>query len=68
MTRATFDTWLVNTRLTTRDGPRFTLAVTSGFARDWLEHRLQPVIKRAIAQTTGLPAEQLELVFRVGDG
>lgn len=66
MTRATFDTWLKGTRLAAREGDCFTIAVPSGFARDWLEHRLQGVIRRTIAQATGLPPGRLELLFRVG--
>lgn len=66
LTKATFDTWLKDTRLAARDGDRFTLVVKNGFARDWLEHRLQGVIRRAIAQAASLPPDQLELLFRVG--
>lgn len=66
MTRATFDTWLSDTRLAAREGDCFTVAVKSGFARDWLDHRLREVIKRAIAQATGLPPDQIQLLFRVG--
>lgn len=66
MTRATFDTWLSDTRLAAREGDCFTIAVKSGFARDWLDHRLHGVIKRAIAQATGLPPDRLHLLFRVG--
>lgn len=66
MTRATFDTWLSDTRLAVREGDCFTVAVKSGFARDWLDHRLHGMIKRAIAQVTGLPPDQIQLLFRVG--
>ncbi|MFN8456971.1 MAG: DnaA N-terminal domain-containing protein [Anaerolineae bacterium] len=66
LTKATFETWLKETRLASRDGNRFTLAVPSGFARDWLEHRLQGVIRRAIAQVADVPPDQLELRFQVG--
>lgn len=66
LTKATFETWLKETHLASREGNRFTLAVPSGFARDWLEHRLQPIIKRAITLVTDTPPEQIELLFRVG--
>ncbi|MCL4303968.1 MAG: hypothetical protein KJ077_50255 [Anaerolineae bacterium] len=68
MTRATFDTWLGDTRLAAREGDCFIVAVKSGFACDWLDHRLHGIIKRAIAQATGLPPDQIQLRFRVGAG
>jgi hypothetical protein len=65
MTRATFDTLLKTTRLTARDGRRFTIAAKTPFAIEWLENRLAPLIKRAIASVTGEEPEQVELNFIV---
>lgn len=48
MTEATFDTWVKDTRLIAKDGLRFTVAVKSGFAKDWLENRLFSTIRRTI--------------------
>lgn len=48
MTRATFDTWMKDTRLIGWDGTKFTIAVKSQFALDWLKNRLAKTIKRAL--------------------
>jgi hypothetical protein len=65
LTRATFDVWLKGTRLISRDGPAFTIATQSGFARDWLENRLQPTLCRVIAQVTQVELSSIKLVFVV---
>ena len=49
MTRGTFEAWLKDTRLITRQGLRFTVAVKSEFAREWLQNRLLATIQRAVA-------------------
>jgi hypothetical protein len=48
MTRGTFETWLKDTRLVTREGSKFVVAVSSGFAKDWLENRLRTTIQRTV--------------------
>lgn len=48
MTRGTFDTWVKDTRLIAREGSKFTVAVSNGFAKDWLENRLLTTIQRTV--------------------
>jgi hypothetical protein len=48
MPRATFQTLLKDTRLVTREGSKFVVAVSSGFAKDWLENRLLTTIQRTV--------------------
>ena len=53
MTQATFDTWLRDTRLLKCDDGTLVVAVKSGYARDWLEHRLLSTIRRTLARLNG---------------
>lgn len=48
MTRGTFETWLKDTRLVTREDSKFVVVVSSGFAKDWLENRLLTTIQRTV--------------------
>jgi hypothetical protein len=48
MTRATFDTWIKDTRLIGWDGTKFTIAVKSQYALDWLKNRLAKTIERTL--------------------
>lgn len=48
MTRSTFETWIKDTRLIAREGLKFTVAVSSEFAKDWLENRLRTTIQRTV--------------------
>jgi hypothetical protein len=48
MTRGTFETWVKDTRLIAREGLKFTVAVSSEFAKDWLENRLRTTIQRTV--------------------
>ena len=57
MTRATFDTWLCNSRLVSADDSACVIAVNSGYARDWLEARLKPVVARTLAAVLGHEVE-----------
>ena len=57
MTQATFDTWLRDSRLLKYEDGTFVIAVKSGYAKDWLEHRLLAVIKRTLARLTGRTVE-----------
>ncbi|MBN1137316.1 MAG: hypothetical protein JXM73_12075 [Anaerolineae bacterium] len=59
VTRATFDTWLRGARLVAydADGGLFTVAVGNGYAADWLTHRLDPAIRRALARVAGRPVD-----------
>ncbi|MDY6876270.1 MAG: chromosomal replication initiator protein DnaA [Chloroflexota bacterium] len=53
MTQATFDTWLRDSRLLKYEEGVFVIAVKSGYAKDWLEHRLLAIVKRTLARLTG---------------
>lgn len=53
MTQATFDTWLRDSRLLKYEDDTFKIAVKSGYAKDWLENRLLPTIKRTLARQAG---------------
>ncbi|MCK4316670.1 MAG: chromosomal replication initiator protein DnaA, partial [Anaerolineae bacterium] len=57
MTQATFDTWLRDSRLLKYEDGTFVVAVKSGYAKDWLEHRLLATIKRTLARLTGRTVE-----------
>lgn len=63
MTQATFDTWLRDSRLLKCEGDTFVVGVKSGYAKDWLEHRLNATIKRTLARQTG---KAVEVKFIVG--
>ncbi len=57
MTQATYDTWLRDSRLLRYEDGTFIVAVKSGYAKDWLETRLLPTIKRTLSRQAGSPAE-----------
>ncbi len=57
MTQATFDTWLRDSRLLKYEDGAFVVAVKTGYAKDWLEARLLPTIRRTLARQAGKPAE-----------
>lgn len=65
LTRATFDVWLKGSRLLSRDESTFTIAAGSGFARDWLENRLQLVLCRVITQVAQVELSSIKLLFVV---
>jgi hypothetical protein len=65
LTRATFNVWLKGSRLISRDGPTLTIATQSGFARDWLENRLQLTLCRVIAQVAQVELSSIKLLFVV---
>jgi chromosomal replication initiation ATPase DnaA len=57
MSRATFDAWLLGSRvIPVASGPTFlVVAVRNQYACEWLAYRLQPVIERALAGLAGYP-------------
>jgi hypothetical protein len=55
MTQATFDTWLKGSELVRCEGETFVVGVANTYAKDWLEHRLLPVITRTLARRAGHP-------------
>ena len=57
MTRATFDTWVKNTRLVSRDDETLVIGAESAFVKDWLENRLFSTIHRAASNMLDHPVE-----------
>lgn len=57
MTQATFDTWLHDSRLLKFEDGMFVVGVKNGYAKDWLEHRLLPTIKRTLTRLAGHTVE-----------
>ncbi len=53
ITRATFETWVKDTRVLSYEDGEFILGVHSAFAKDWLENRLLSTIKRTLTQIMG---------------
>jgi chromosomal replication initiator protein len=65
MARATFDTWLRDTHaIGVENEDTLVIGVKNGYAVEWLENRLYPVIKRTLARLTG---EDMEARFVVWD-
>lgn len=62
MTRATFDTWLRDTRLVACVDGTFVVEVPSTYAREWLEASLRPLIMRVLAAVSGQEVRQVEFV------
>lgn len=59
MTKATFNTWLVDSHVVPEaSSPAFLIvAVRNQYAYEWLTHRLQPVIARTLAGIAGYEVE-----------
>ena len=53
VTRATFETWVKDTRVLSYEDGEFTIGVHSAFAKDWLENRLHSLIKRTLTRSMG---------------
>ncbi|HHS97854.1 MAG TPA: chromosomal replication initiator protein DnaA [Chloroflexi bacterium] len=51
-TRATFNTWLRDTRLVAYEDGVFVIGVRNGYAKDWLENRLASTIRRVLTRLT----------------
>jgi hypothetical protein len=62
MTQATFDTWLRDSRLLSHDDGVWTIGVKTGYAKDWLEHRLATTIRRTIARLTRTEGVEVRFV------
>jgi chromosomal replication initiator protein len=57
MTKATYDTWISNTHLIAHEDGTFVIGVHNTYVKEWLEHRLQTVIKRTLIGLTNQTAE-----------
>ena len=53
MARATFDTWLKDTRLVSHENGTIVVGTKTTFAKDWLENRLLTTINRAATNIVG---------------
>ena len=49
MPRASYDTWVRDTRILTYEEGLMTVAVRNAYARDWLENRLLSTVVRLLA-------------------
>lgn len=63
MTKATFNTWLKDTRLLACDGGEYVVGVKNDYAKDWLENRLQGAILRTLS---AMVEEPVSVRFVVG--
>jgi hypothetical protein len=57
MTKATFDTWVKNTRAISHKDEIFVIGVPNALARDWLENRLLTTVERTLVGIIGHPVE-----------
>lgn len=62
MTKATFDTWVKNTRVISYEDGTFIIGVHDAFTKDWLENRLLTTIKRTLI---GIVGRSVEVKFTV---
>ena len=53
MIKATFDTWVRNTRLVSCQDGVFVVGTQNEFARDWLENRLLTTVERTLVGIVG---------------
>ncbi|UCC90047.1 MAG: chromosomal replication initiator protein DnaA [Anaerolineales bacterium] len=57
MTKATFDTWVKQTRVLAYEDGTFIVGVQNGYAKDWLENRLLGTIQRTLTSILNRSAE-----------
>ncbi len=57
MTKATFDTWVKNTRALSHEGGIFVVGVPNARAKDWLEDRLLATVERILVGIIGHPVQ-----------
>ncbi len=57
MTRATFDTWLANTRAIAFENSTLTVGVANSFVKEWLDNRVLSTVKRTLVGIVGQPVE-----------
>jgi chromosomal replication initiator protein len=53
MTRATFDTWLLGSRVVSCENGTYTIFVHHAYAVDWLQNRLLSIIQRTLRRRAG---------------
>jgi chromosomal replication initiator protein len=57
MTKATYDTWISNTFPLAYEDGTFIIGVHNTYAKEWLENRLQTIIRRTLIRLTNQTAE-----------
>jgi chromosomal replication initiator protein len=57
MPKASYDTWVKNTRLVSYEGNQFVIGVQNTYARDWLENRLTTTARRLLSAIMDCPQE-----------
>lgn len=62
MPKASFDTWVRDTRVAQFDNGQLTIAVRNAYARDWLESRLASTVARLLA---GIMDQNVSVAFIV---
>ena len=67
MTQATFDTWLIDSRLADLANDHLLVTVRSHYAVDWLSSRLQDTVLRTAARVLGRPVEVSYVVAENGN-
>ena len=65
MPKASFDTWVRDTRLVSYEEGLFTIAVCNAYARDWLESRLASTATRLLM---GIMNRSVDVQFIVTNG
>jgi len=66
MTRATFDTWLKDTRIVSQNNSHLVIGTKNAYAKDWLENRLFNTINRTVADILGYSIE-IDFVVDLGN-
>ncbi len=64
MTKATFNTWLKDTRLLNYENDTYVIGVRNAYAKDWLENRLLDTILRTLA---AIVRQRVNVQFEVKD-
>ncbi len=62
MTRATFDTWIKDTRIVAQDGAKLIIGTKSAYAKDWIENRLAGTINRVV---NGVLGRSVDIAYTV---
>jgi chromosomal replication initiator protein len=63
MTKATFDTWIKDTRVMSYEDGTFVIGAHTAYAKDWLENRLLTTVKRTLIGLTGRAVEVKFIVW-----
>ncbi len=66
MTKATFDTWVKDTRVISYEDGTFIIGAHTAYAKDWLENRLMVTVKRTLIGLTGRSVEVKFMVWNPG--